>query len=122
MKQRGDADVDGVPERRRPFRLQLRAKNPHELVVVRREVAGIDLDAICEAADARLVGRQHDADKLLGRLFDEIEVRAHAAATVQQHDDRDRLDLVGEQRQLLSSAVVVNLKLIPREIGNQPSG
>ena len=35
--------------------------------MIRREVARIDLDAVREAADARLVGRQHRLDELLRR-------------------------------------------------------
>ena len=39
--------------------------------MVRREVARIDLDAVGEAADARLVGGLQGGDELLGRLLDE---------------------------------------------------
>jgi len=74
--------------------------------MVRREVARIDLDAIREAADARLVGRQHDRNEPFGCLLDEREVRAHAAAAIEQHHDRDGLDVVREERQILPLAVV----------------
>ena len=58
VQQRRDADVDRVPERRRPFGLQLGAQDVQQLVVIRREVARIDLNAVREAADPGLVVRR----------------------------------------------------------------
>src|SRR5439155_8695776 len=55
-------------------------------------------------------------------FFDETEVRPHAAATIEQHHDGDRLDLVRENRNVLPLAVVVDLELIAAEIGNQAAG
>ena len=89
--------------------------------MVRREVARIDLDAVREAADARLVGRQHGRDELLGGLLDEREVRAHAAAAIEQHHDGDRLDVVREERELLPLAVVEDREGVAREVGDEPA-
>jgi hypothetical protein len=122
VQQRGDADVDGVPERGRPVRLQLGPQDLHQLVVIGREVARIDLNAIREAADARLVDRLHRRDELFGCLLDQFEIRAHAAAPVEQHHHGNRLDLVGEQRDLLTLAVVVDLEDRALEIGYETTG
>ena len=103
-----------------PFLLQLGPQNLHQLAVIGREVARIDLNAIREAADARLVGRQHDLDEPLGRLLHQREVRLHAAAAVEQDDDGDRLDVVGEERELLRLAVVEDRKRLAREIRHEP--
>src|SRR5438445_2616251 len=48
MEEGRDADVDRVPQRRWPGFLQLRAQDREELVVIGREVAGIDLDPVGE--------------------------------------------------------------------------
>ena len=63
----------------------------------------------------------HGADERLGRLLLESEVRHHAAAAVEQHDDGDRLDVVREDRQRLTLAVVVDREVVPRQVGNQPA-
>ena len=122
MQQRRDADVDRIPQRRRAFGLELRPENLHQFVVVGGEVPRVELDAIGEAADARLIRRKHRVDKLLRRLLHEIEIRAHAAAAVEQHHDRNRLDVIGEQRQFLPLAIVVNAERRPLEVRNQPAG
>src|SRR5262249_55521287 len=122
VQQVGDADVHRVPQRRRALRLQLVAEDVDQLVVAAGEVARVDLDAVGKAADARPVGRLHGVDELLRGLLDQIEVRAHAAAAIQQHDDGDRLDLVGEDGEVHALAVVFDLELVAREIRNQPAG
>ena len=45
----------------------------------------------------------------------------HAAAAIEQHHDGDRLDVVREQRQLLTPAVVENRERVARQIGNEPA-
>src|SRR5262249_57578229 len=44
VQQRRDADVDRVPQRRRPFELQLGAEDSQQLVVIGCEVPRIHLD------------------------------------------------------------------------------
>ena len=85
-------------------------------------VSRIDPHAIAEVADARAVVRQQVADELLGRVADEPEVPHHAAAPVQHDDDRDGLDVVGEDGQRLRLAVVEDLEVVAREIGDEPAG
>jgi hypothetical protein len=116
-----DAPVDRVPQRRRPVFLQFRPEDLDQLVAIRRELVGIDLDVLREAADASLVGRQHRLHERFGGPLLELEVGLHAAAAVEQHDQRDRLDVVGEQRERLPLAVVVDGKIFPREIRHQAS-
>src|SRR4029079_18775233 len=55
----------------------------------------------------------------LGRGPYEVEVAAHADASVEHHHDGDRLDVVGEGRDLLQLAVVVHLELIAIEIRHE---
>ena len=68
-----------------------------ELVVVRREVPRINLNPIGKTADARAIGRQHGGDEPLGGGFDQGEIFPHAAAAIQEHHDRDGLQLAGEE-------------------------
>ena len=89
--------------------------------LVARELARIDLDAVGEAADARLVGGQQALDERLGGLAHQIEVLAHADAAIEHHHDVDRLDVVGERRDLLQLAVVVDLELVAIEIRHEPA-
>ena len=58
-------------------------------------------------------------DERLRGLLLELEVRLHAAAAVEQHDDRDRLDVVGEQRERLPLAVVVDREIVARQVGHE---
>ena len=113
------AVFDRVPQRRRAVLLQLGVENPDERVAVRRELRRIDLDAVAEAADARFVVGQHRADERLRRLLLELEVRLHAAAAIEQHHQRDRLDVVGEQRERLPPAVVVHREILARQVGHE---
>ena len=120
MQQRGDADVDSIPQRRRPFLLQLGAQNRVQLFAIGREIARVDLDAVREAADARLVSGEHHVDEMFGGLLHEREVGFHAAAAVEQHDDGDRLHVVREEREHLRLPVVENRKCLAREIRHEP--
>ena len=45
----------------------------------------------------------------------------HAAAAIEQHHDRDRLDVVGEERQLLPLAVVEDREQVASEIRDEPA-
>ena len=87
--------------------------------MVGREVAGVNLDPVRKAADARFVEGQHHIDEMFGRLLDEREVGLHAAAAIEEHDHGDRLDVVGEERQCLPFAVVDNREGITREIRHE---
>ena len=120
-KERRHPDVHGVPQGRRSVRLQLRPEDPDELVLVARELARIHLNPSGEAADPRLVGRQQALDERLPRCFDEPEVRLHAPASIEHHDDRDRLNIVGEDRDRLELAVVVDLEVVSLEVRYQAS-
>ena len=42
-------------------------------------------------------------------------------AAIEQHDDGDRLDVVGEERQLLPLAVVVDAETVARQVRHQPA-
>ena len=90
-------------------------------VMVGRELRWIDLDASRKAADPRLVGRAHRADERFGRLLLEIEIRLHAAAAIEQHDDGDWLHVVGKHRQHLPLAIVVDREIVSRQVGDQPA-
>ena len=116
-----DAGVDGVPEGRRPFLLQVVPENLQHRLAIRRELRRVDLDVSREAADARLVRGIHRGDEGLRRPFLEIEVRPHAAAAVEQHDDGDRLDVVREQGEDLPLAVVFDREIVSRQIGHEAS-
>src|SRR5262249_55023513 len=61
------------------------------------------------------------ADERLGGALLEIEVRLHAAAPVEQHDDRNRLDLVGEERQGLPLPVVLDGEVRLGQVWDQPA-
>src|SRR5262245_28531528 len=102
-----------------PSFLQIVAQNLLQHLSIRREVDRIDLDRLREAADPRLVLRSHRAHERLRRLLLELEVRLHAAAAIEQHDDGDRLNVVGKQRQLLPLPVVVDGEFLARQIGDQ---
>ena len=54
-------------------------------------------------------------------FLDQAEVAAHAGAAIEQHDHGDRLDLVGEERQVLAPAVVVDLELLAGQVRHQPA-
>src|SRR6185436_9604515 len=84
-----------------------------------RELPRIDLNAVGEAADAGLVDGQELLDELGGGIPDEVEVRDHAAAAVEHHHDRNRLDVVGEERQRLPLAVVEDLEVLLLEVGDE---
>jgi hypothetical protein len=119
MEQGRDPNVDGIPERRRPFGLEIGAQNVQQLIVIRREIARIDLNSGGEAAYASTVGGEHGLHELLRGLLDELELCPHTAAAVQQHHNRNRLDVVHENGQLLALAVVVNLEHLALEVWNQ---
>ena len=70
---------------------------------------------------ARLVAGNHLLDERFGRLFLELEVALHAAAPIEQHDQRNRLDVVGKQRQGLPLAVVVDREILPCQVGDEPA-
>ena len=89
--------------------------------MVARERARVDLNPIGKTADARPIARSQLRHELLGRLLHEFEVATHAHAAIEHHHDRDRLDLVREDRERLRLAVVVDLKHVARQIGNQPA-
>src|SRR6185503_3756061 len=72
-----------------------------------------------EAADARLVLRQKVAHELGGGFFDQLELDLYAAAAVEHHHDRDRLDVVYERRHGLAPAVVVDLEVLAAQIGDE---
>src|SRR5262245_9426629 len=74
MQQRRNSNVNGVPERRRSFRLELGAENFQKLIVIGREVERIDLNPRCEAADSGAVGWQHGLHELLSGLLNELEL------------------------------------------------
>src|SRR6476660_1029366 len=63
MQERGNTDIDGAPQRRRPFFLQLAAENLEQLAVIAREGSRVDLNAVRKAADARAVGRSERVDE-----------------------------------------------------------
>ena len=56
-------------------------------------------------------------DELLRRRPHETEVADHAAAAIEHEDDRDWLDAVLEEREVLQLAVVVNLEVVAGEVG-----
>ena len=59
-----------------------RAEEP---VAIARELRA-EVDAIVEAADARLVARLQPDDELFGRRPRQMQQRRHARARVDQHD------------------------------------
>ena len=46
---------------------------------------------------------------------------AHAAAAIEQHHDGDRLQVAGEQRQLLAPAVVENRERVAGQVRHEPA-
>jgi hypothetical protein len=75
-----DAGVDGIPERRWPYALQVVATDLLQRLVVGAELRRIDLNVLGEATDARFVLRAHRRDERLGCGFLQPEVWRHAAA------------------------------------------
>ena len=90
-----------------------------QIALVAGEVVRIDLDAVGEAADAGLVAGQELLDELLRRRSHKAKVADHAAAAIEHDDDRDRLDVVLEHREVLQLAVVVDLEIVAGEIRDQ---
>src|SRR5262249_13200901 len=48
------------------------------------------------------------------------EVRFHTAAAIEEHHDRNRLNVAAEQRERLRLAVVVDAELASLQIGDEP--
>ena len=74
-----------------------------------------------EAPDPHLVCLEQAGDELGSCLLYDVELRLHAAAAVEHHDERYRLRIVGKLRDRLQFAVVVDLEVVAGEIGNQPA-
>ena len=87
-------------------------------VAVRRE-ARPEHDAIGEAADLRAILGQHAQHEVPRALDRAIELRHHAAGSVDQHDGAERLDGSGELRNRLFASVVVELEVVLREIEHE---
>ena len=121
LAQAGDGLVDGVPERRRPDRLQAGPEDTDHLLLIAREVRRLDRDAFGEAADARLVARLEPAHERFGGRHDEAEVAAHAAAAVEHHHHGDGLHVIREDGDRLRLAVVADLEILAREVRDQPA-
>ena len=69
-----------------------------------------------------LSDRQQFLDERGTRGLDQPVVGLHAPAAIQHDDDGDWLDLVGEDRDRLQLAVVVDLEVVLREVRDQPAG
>jgi hypothetical protein len=109
----GVVQPGGIPE------IEL-LQRPRQLIAVVGEGVGMKLDLVVERADHPLVDRQHAHDELLRSVLYEVEGQRHAAAGVEHHDHRDRRGFVGERRDGLELAVIVDLEVVLREAGHEP--
>ena len=112
-----EARVHGVVETRLVAEVEM-LQAADEAVAVAGEPGG-ELDLVVERTHGRLVVRQQAQQELLGAGIEILQAVGHADARIEHHNGRERAHFVVEDRDFLRLAVVEDLEVFSRQIGDK---